>query len=163
MVARPAPVLTSPEIPLLFEPVDVRPEVSVRGWKRHDDGTIERSPDLDRLGAEIQRVMLRRVLFEERKEPLAAEIGYSWRQVGGMLAGVVHPEYGQPVIDWLHSVGIRTTKHETRASRAHRLVVAYRTVFAAFVSARHDGDLEGMRAAERSIFLLSGAWLEDGR
>lgn len=163
MVARPTTTSTAPEIPLLFEPIDARPGVRVPGWKRNDDGTIERSPDLERLGSTIQRVILRRVLFNEKRDALAADIGYAWRQVDGMIAGEVHPEYSLPVIDWLHGLGIRTGCRETKERRAQRLLVAYRTVFTTFVSARHEGDLEGMRAAERSIYLLSGAWLEIGQ
>ena len=149
-------------LPLLFQPVDARPDLRVPGWKRHEDGTIERSPDLDLLGARIQRLILRRVLFGERRDALAAEIGYAWRQVNGMVAGTVHPEYGRPVIAWLRSLGITTTHRETRERRSERLLRAHQTAFAAFVAARHDGDLPGMREAERSLWLLSGAWREDG-
>lgn len=161
MVAERTPS-TAPGPSLLFEPIDARPELRVPGWKRHEDGTIERAPELDLLGAAIQRVILRRVLFGESREALAAEIGYAFRQVSGMVSGEVHPEYGLPVIAWLESLGIATTHKETREKRTERLLVAYRTAFATFATARSAGDLAGMREAERSIYLLSGAWREDG-
>lgn len=148
-------------LPLLFEPVDARPDLRVPGWKRREDGTIERAPELDELGARIQRIILRRVLFNEKRDALAREIGYSWRQVGGMVGGEVHPEYSLPVIAWLHGLGIKTTHRETRLKRADRLLLAYQTAFRAFTTARHDGDIGGMREAERSIYLLSGDWRRD--
>lgn len=119
-IARPLTLLVPPSRPSKAERRPV-------GWRWRGD-VLERRPEHDEQGAEVQWMVLRYYRDGVRRKTLAFEYGYSERVVQTYLSGRSSwgRAYAAPVLDALRAMGVPTVRWRTGISRAVAEVAATR-------------------------------------
>jgi hypothetical protein len=127
----PSPV-QAVELPLILDPIQPEPKDHAGrwvacGWTKKQD-TISRVTADDVRGALIQHVLCRYYVGGVSRDQLAAEYGYSVRQIQSYLSGRSGWAYSRPILAALHDIGIPAHKNThqrlTSIVRAQQRLIA---------------------------------------